>query len=175
MSTIETYHLDASAQGRLAAWSTAWNLSSDYPFGVGFNQVRQELFDKYSHNPAAGARAAHSIYFQVLGNHGFIGLALFLLIWILTWRNAAWLRVNAAKVPEARWCADLGAMVQVSIVGYFVGGTFLSLSYFDLPYNMMMLIAISRAWVMSKGWEREPVYESRWNSLPGLASPVRAV
>ena len=174
MNTIENYQADSSAQGRLAAWSAAWNMSFDYPAGVGFNQERQELFDRYSHNPAAGARAAHSIYFQVLGNHGFIGLGLYLSIWFITFWQAGWLRKYAAQIPDARWCSELGAMAQVSLVGYFVGGAFLSLAYFDLPYNIMMMVAIARLWVMNKSWEREHVYQARWWSLPGLATPARA-
>jgi probable O-glycosylation ligase (exosortase A-associated) len=149
-------------------------MSFHYPTGVGFETVRQSLFDKYSHNPEAGARAAHSIYFQVLGNHGFVGLGLFLLIWWLTWRHAGWLRVHAANIPQAQWCADLGSMVQVSLAGFFVGGAFLSLAYFDLPYNIMMLVAIARVWVVKKSWEREPAVEARWWSLPGLATSARA-
>ena len=156
MDTIDKYQEDGSAQGRLAAWSMAWNLAFDHPIGVGFNTVRQELFDRYSHNPNSGARAAHSIYFQVLGNHGFVGLILYLMTWIITWWQANWLRKQAVKIPQARWCADLGAMAQVSLVGYLVGGAFLSLSYFDLPYNIMMLVVLARAWVRTKAWEREP-------------------
>ena len=174
MNTIETYQQDGSAQGRLAAWSAAWGIAKDYPAGVGFSQVRQELFDKYSHNAAAGARAAHSIYFQILGNHGFVGLTLFLLVWFLTWRHAGLLRVQCKNMPQAQWCSDLGAMVQVSLIGYLVGGAFLSLAYFDLPYNVMMLVAIARVWVAKKAWQHEPVNHSRWWDLLGLGTPARA-
>ena len=170
MSTIETYQDDGSAQGRLAAWSAAWGSAFHYPFGIGFNPVRQEIFVLYSHNPGAGARAAHSIYFQVLGNHGFIGLGLFMLIWAITWRQAGWLRKEAAKIPQAQWCADLGAMVQVSLFGYFAGGAFLSLSYFDLPYIIMSLVILATVWVRQRAWEREPEPGRGWNWVPGLAT-----
>lgn len=174
MNTIETYEQDSSAQERLAAWSAAWGIARDYPLGVGFNTVKQDLFDKYSHNPLAGARAAHSIYFQVMGSHGFGGLALFLLVWIITFRHAGWLRKQGAKIPEARWCADLGAMSQVALVGYAVGGAFLSLAYFDLPYNVMMVVAIARFWVLNEKWKTEPLVQGRWFSVPGLVGPTRA-
>lgn len=170
MNTIETYEQDGSAQGRLAAWSAAWGSAFHYPFGIGFNPVRQEIFDRYSHNPEAGARAAHSIYFQVLGNHGFIGLGLFLLIWAITWWQAGWLRKQAAKIPEARWCADLGAMAQVSLFGYLVGGAFLSLSYFDLPYIIMSLVILATVWVRQRAWVLEPEPGPGWSWVPGMAS-----
>lgn len=175
MDTIGSYQEDGSAQGRLAAWSAAWNMAFDYPTGVGFNIVVQQLFNLYSHNPEAGARAAHSIYFQVLGSHGFVGLGLFMAIWVITWSQAGWLRKRALPIhPAAQWCADLGAMVQVSLVGFFVGGAFLSLAYFDLPYNIMMLVALARLWVSNRAWETEPEFQTGRFSLPGMGISVKA-
>ena len=58
--------------------------------------------------------------------------------------------------PQARWAADLGAMVQVGLVGFAVGGAFLSLAYFDLTYNMMVMVVLAKKWVETRGWEREP-------------------
>jgi putative inorganic carbon (hco3(-)) transporter len=144
MISIAHYEADTSAMGRINAWWMAWNLALDRFTGGGFYVVTQELFDRYSPNPADGARAAHSIYFQVLGEHGFVGLGLFLLIWATVWRTANKLRREAKHRADTRWAADLAAMVQVSLVGYFVGGAFLSLSYFDLPYLLAILVVAAR-------------------------------
>jgi hypothetical protein len=65
------------------------------------------------------------------------------------------LNKHAILIPEAKWAANLGGMVQVALVGYAVGGAFLSLAYFDLPYYMMVLVVIARKWVETKAWERE--------------------
>jgi probable O-glycosylation ligase (exosortase A-associated) len=144
MSTITEYQQDASAMGRFNAWSMAWNLALDRVTGGGFYVFTQELFDRYSMFPDDGVRAAHSIYFQVLGEHGFVGLGLFLLAWVLAWRTADWLRANAAKNESTAWAAGLAAMVQVSYAGYFVGGAFLSLAYFDLPYLLAVVLVAAR-------------------------------
>jgi hypothetical protein len=56
-------------------------------------------------------------------------------------------------------------MVQVSLVGFAVGGAFLSLAYFDLPYNLMALTVAARVWVQSRAWEREPAFEPQWRIL----------
>lgn len=170
METMENYSEDKSSMGRISAWWTAWNLARDYPFGVGFNAVRPELFAKYSPYPDL-IQAAHSIYFQILGHHGFIGLLLFLLFYGLTWSSAGWLRKHSPKIPEAQWCVDLGNMCQACLLGYFVGGAFLSLAYFDLPYNVMVMVVLARAWCVRKGWQSEAVETGRW-CIPGL-SPVR--
>lgn len=172
MATIENTEGDLSVLGRFSAWWVAWRAAFDHPFGVGFNAARSDLFEKYSPYFAemGTTHAAHSIYFQVLGNHGFVGLVLFLMIWIATWRAASRVRKLSAGIPQARWCADLAAMAQVSLVGYGVGGAFLSLSYFDLTYNIMVLVVLTLVWVRTKAWEREPVYTSGWTTVPGLPS-----
>jgi len=77
---------------------------------------------------------------------------LFLLLWITTYREAGWLMRNARGNQHTLWAAQLGAMVQVSLVGYATGGAFLSLGYFDLPYNIMVLVVLTKKWVTSEGW-----------------------
>ena len=168
MSTIGEYEEDRSAQGRISAWWTAWRIGLNYPLGVGFNPARADLFAMYSPYPDY-VHAAHSIYFQVLGNHGFVGLAIFLAMWIATWRSAGWLKSQKFSSPEAKWCNDMGAMCQVALVGYAVGGAFLSLAYFDLPYNIMAMVILTRVWATKKGWETEPAYAPGWKTIPGLA------
>lgn len=154
MGTIVDYEQDESAMGRINAWWMAYNLASDRLFGGGFWIYRRVVFQQYAPDPN-DIHAAHSIYFQVLGEHGFIGLGLFLLLWVMVWRTAGWLRRNGLKQPESVWTSDLGSMVQASLAGYAVGGAFLSLAYFDLPYNMLLLVVIARRWVEQKRWEEE--------------------
>lgn len=166
MGTIQTYQEDGSAQGRLNAWKNAWGLAFDYPFGVGYDAARQELFNKYSDGNRA--RAAHSIYFQVLGNHGFVGLALFVLIWIQVWRLANQIQREAKHIAQAEWCVQLASMTQVALLGYLVGGAFLSLSYFDLPYILMMLVVLTKVWITRRAWETEPGPRASGLRIPGL-------
>lgn len=140
MSTIINYTQDGSAMGRIEAWWTMWNLARAHPLlGGGFDIYNDAVFRLYA--PAGSiARAAHSIYFQVLGEHGFVGLFLFLLVWWLTWRTSVWIKRNTTPDGETRWAFHLAAMSQVSLVGYLVGGAFLSLAYFDLPYYILVML-----------------------------------
>lgn len=169
MSTIGTYQEDVSAMGRISAWWSAWNSAFHYPFGVGFISARAELFALYS---PYGDRplAAHSIYFQVLGNHGFVGLFIFMGLFVATWRSAGWLRAQKFTSPDKQWCSDMGTFCQVSLAGYAVGGAFLSLAYFDLPYNVMVMVVLTRIWVEKQSWLTEPTYPSGWKTIPGLAT-----
>ncbi len=142
MSTIKTYDQDASAMGRINAWWMAFNLAVNrFPIGGGFAIYEPDLFARFAPDPE-DIHAAHSIYFQVLGEHGFAGLFLFLTIFILAWfQGGAIVRLTSGK-PGLEWARDLAAMCQVSLIGYGVGGLFLSLSYFDLPYYVVIVIVI---------------------------------
>ena len=140
MNTIETYELDSSALGRINAWHFAVNLANDRPLvGGGFENTTPQLFLKYAPNPG-DIHVAHSIYFQMLGEHGYPGLILFVLIGIGGYRAASQLRKITKYNPDDRWMFDLAGMCQVSMVGYAVGGAFLSLAYFDLPYNIIVIL-----------------------------------
>lgn len=155
MNTIQTYQQDDSAMGRINAWWMAFNLAKANFFGGGFMVSHPTLFALYAPNPHA-IHAAHSIYFMVLGEHGFIGLLLFLTLFCLVWGTAGRLRVQGAKQPQTQWLSDLGAMCQVSLAGYAVGGAFLSLSYWDLPYNILILMVVGARWLDRRRWLTEP-------------------
>jgi putative inorganic carbon (hco3(-)) transporter len=135
MESIRNYEEDGSAMGRIEAWIMAWNLALDRPIvGGGFNAFMPSVFAVYA--PEFNPRAAHSIWFQMLGEHGFVGLGLYVLVLALTWQQASRVMRSAWAHPEWRWAYDLGSMIQVSLVGFMVGGTFLSLPYWDLPYHI---------------------------------------
>lgn len=115
--------------------------------GAGFDMYTADIFALYAPNDHIDA--AHSIYFQVLGEHGFIGLFLFMGMWWSVWRTSNWLIQNGGKEPESLWCKNLGAMCQVALVGYAVGGAFLSLAYFDLPYNILVIVCLTKRWILN--------------------------
>ncbi len=149
MDTIKSYDGDASAQGRINAWWMAWNLAKDRLFGGGFMIWVSPVFAMYAPVPD-DPHAAHSIYFQALGEHGFIGLFLFLAIGAATWSTARRLIRAGRANPDHKWAADLGAMVQVSMIGYGVTGAFLSLTYFDLPYDVMAMAVLAQRFLATE-------------------------
>lgn len=155
MQSIENYEDDASAMGRINAWLMAFKLANEHIFGGGFEIYTANIFARYAPVPN-DVHAAHSIYFQVLGEHGYVGLILFLLIWFIAFRTAGKIRKAALKRAETQWLHHLAGMCQVSLVGYAVGGSFLSLAYFDLPYNILVMLVVSMRWMQEKRWEIEP-------------------
>ena len=147
MSTIKDYRADQSAMGRLNAWGFAINLAGERPLvGGGFRAFTPELFLKYAPTPT-DFHDAHSIYFEVLGEHGYVGLMLYLMLALVSFRTCMRIRAKTAGRAELAWANELASMIQVSLVGFAVGGAFLGLAYFDLPYSLMAIIALTNACV----------------------------
>ncbi len=141
MHTIETYEEDLSAMQRIWAWTTAYNIAVDrFPVAGGFEFQSPEVAGRYSPNPAF-FHVAHSIYFQVLGSLGFIGLGLFLLFWIMVVWQAQWLRRHCRGSPDLLWAHTLGSLVQASLLAFFIGGAFIDIAFWDLVYYLYAALA----------------------------------
>jgi len=144
MATIETYEEDKSATGRINAWWTAWYLALDRPIvGGGFETFRPWVFSLYAPNPL-DSRDVHSIYFETLGEHGFVGLFLFLTLGALGLRTASRIVRETKNDPRLFWMRDLASMLYVSLIGYAVSGAFLGLAYFDYYYTLLAVIVASQ-------------------------------
>lgn len=148
MSTIKTYQEDGSAMGRIDAWLTAIELAKDRVTGGGFETFQQQIFRRYSPT-GANSRDVHSIYFEVLGEHGFIGLFLFLTLLGMTWLKCGSIIRTAKKNADLYWARDLAAMIQVSMVAYMSAGAFLGLAYFDYIYHLIIIAVVVHALVKS--------------------------
>ena len=171
MSTIRDFEQDRSALGRINAWEMAFNMARAELFGGGFESFQAAEFAKYS--PVAMLTFdAHSIYFEVLGEHGFPGLAFFLLIAGTTWRSASKIIRAYKEDPELKWLCDLMAMTQVSMVAYLVAGAFLGLAYFDYFYNLVLIVVIAKDLVASR--HRAGNVESPYKSDRSGAAAMRS-
>jgi len=146
-STIETYQSDNSAMGRIQAWGVALNIAAAHPFGAGFGLdfADRDTWLSYATfmlDTQPRVISAHSIYFQMLGEHGFIGLFLFLALLVSTWRALGRVRIAAAGSKDSSWMADWAAAMRIGLVGYMVAGAFLSLAYFDLLFTWAAIAVI---------------------------------
>ena len=143
MHTITDYENDASAMGRIHAWKFAWYLASQRLWGGGFYCFQEEIFRMYVPEFET-VHDSHSIYFGVLGHHGFPGLAIFLMLIVCTWLSASAVIRVTRRYPDLKWLRDLMAMTQVSLVAYLTAGAFLGMQYFDYFYNLILLVVGAR-------------------------------
>ena len=142
--TIASYEQDQSAQARLKAWSLATQIALDSPiFGGGFRVFEQDVWEQYFPGTER-AIVAHSIYFQTLAEHGFVGLGIFAALLVATYLGLRRVRRRATDTDQTI-VANLAAALQASLVGYMVAGAFLSRADFDLFYSVVAMSAAMQA------------------------------
>jgi probable O-glycosylation ligase (exosortase A-associated) len=136
LSTLSDLSTDQSAQGRFENWDLAWLSALEHPFfGVGpenhmaYNSVLR---------PWIASRVAHSIYFQVLGELGFVALGIYLVfVWMAmgtlyrTWRYM----IPIAKAhPDLAWVRDMAFWLTCGYLGYIFGSALLNMLYIEFPW-----------------------------------------
>lgn len=156
IATIKDAGDDLSFVGRLAAWKVSVGIANDHPlFGAGFEATQVPvIWDQYKNAsnfiaieiPSIVAyKAAHSNYFQVLGDLGYVGLLLFLALlssaYITRWQIKG--LVKRSQDNNA-WASDLSTAITLSLVAYMAGGAGVSLAYFELVYLQIVMLSIVR-------------------------------
>src|SRR6266404_7765172 len=138
---------DRSAQGRFYFWNVALAMANAHPtFGVGFRTYEAAYDDFDSSNGWFGSqRAVHSVWFGVLAELGYIGLALYGFIFLLAFRNCRRVQRLPQVGREARELKAYAIALEGGLVAFVVGGSFLSYQYFEMPWHWVGLtIALAR-------------------------------
>jgi len=164
MNSVESVQNDESFHGRLVAWEVAYDAARDrFPFGAGFYGPQLRAF-WIGYFPNERNHAAHSIYFQVLGEHGFIGLFLYLMLLTGAFLRCSQLIKAARVLPDKKWVADFGTGIQASLIVFCVSGAALSLAYYDLfVIDVCLLLPV---WAMVKSARIRPAFRP----VPAVAS-----
>jgi probable O-glycosylation ligase (exosortase A-associated) len=148
--TIETYQVDTSAMQRLRSWRVSWNIAKDRPItGAGFqfeyspNRERWLSYvAEHLREIPGGTAAAHSAYFQVLGQHGFVALGLYVLLLLSTLVTLTRVHRQAQRVPDMSWAASYAEGLRIGVVAFAISGAFISVAYFDLYFIFVAMTAI---------------------------------
>jgi len=141
MATINNYEQDTSAMERITAWEYSIKVANDRITGGGFNSWSLENYRRYGIR-AHKAFVAHSIYFSVLNDGGWLGLIMFLTILYLMWRQLGSVIKATEGDPDRADYNFLARMLQISLLAFMSGGAFLSLSYFDLAWHLMAITLV---------------------------------
>lgn len=158
IDTIATANEDESFMGRVTAWKLSFIMAAQHPlFGGGFRSLEyfpvwKELSKDFFSYPwfytgdalpsETHARAAHSVYFQVLGDHGFGGLLLYVSCLATSFFTAGRVARRARNSNAEPWIATVATMIQLSIFAFGLGGAALSLAYFDLIFALFGLVVV---------------------------------
>lgn len=138
-STLKNVEADESAMGRFENWELSWNEALNYPF-FGVGPDNHIPYNK-SIQSEVQVRVAHSVYFQILGELGFIGLGFYLWfvglgLWTLfrTWRVMIPVAMNN---PDLAWVRDVALWMTCAYVGYIFGSGFLNMLYIEFPWYVV--------------------------------------
>lgn len=144
LGTINSFSSDDSFQGRVTAWWVAFLYANGhFPFGAGmYGPQISSLFHAYF--PSLEVHAAHSIYFQMLGEHGYVGLLIYVLILAYGLRATVVVKRQVGERPELDWARDLADMCRISLVSFYVGGAALSMAYSDVYLIVIALLSTLR-------------------------------
>lgn len=162
MDTIQTADQDSSFMTRVTVWKLSTLIALDHPFlGAGLHGVQSQnvwdayvpRFDKLSfiptERPDVVPHAAHSIYFEVLGDTGFLGLLVFLSIVGSCVMASFHIKTVTQNRPDLAWASRLTDMLRLSLLTFLVTGAALSAAYHDLVFLLFALFSALRAVVLA--------------------------
>lgn len=156
MGTIRNHQSDESASTRVAVWKWTIEFVKDRPFGGGFDAYRQNQLQydtveaSYAGDNNAAleykpvvdkARAYHSSYFEMLGEQGYPGLAMWLALHLLgVWQmEVLRRRFRKDSTEQFGWVSPLAEALQQAQVIYLVGSTFVGIAFQPFCYMLVGL------------------------------------
>jgi len=155
--------VDVSARSRINAWTFSWRLANDYPIaGGGFATFTPELFEVYAPR-TRDLHGPHSIYFQILAEHGFVGLFLFLML-VLSCFASMRRVIKLGRRSRDRELVNYAHMLWFSIVGFLVSGLFLGRAYFDYFYAIVACVVVLKRVALTERMEDSETEESDLDS-----------
>ncbi|NVK54895.1 MAG: putative O-glycosylation ligase, exosortase A system-associated [Alteromonadaceae bacterium] len=157
METIKSANEDGSFIGRVISWKLAIILAVQNPvFGGGFDAASYgptwnhlvSNFQMVSFIPTPEPQTihvAHSIYFQVLGDLGFVGFFFYLTLLFFTYRRFDQIK----RLTHAdKWRIEIGRFMMLSILAFATAGAALSAAYNEV---FIMLVGLSIVlWIPAK-------------------------
>lgn len=163
MDTIQNYKGDQSASTRIAVWKWTWDYVHDKPGGGGFDAYRSNSFT-YDTVRLEGegssakvvriqvtdkGRAYHNSYFEMLGEQGFFGLIVWLVLCFGTAARTFFLYRTYAKddAPERRWVAPLALALTQALLIYLLGAFFVGIAYQPFLFLLLAIHIAFSTWV----------------------------
>lgn len=129
--SISEMDADASFQGRMGAWQYGFELFGRKPIaGGGFG-----VFD-YGYG-----KASHNSFIEMLGEHGAVGLGIFVALLVACASITFWIRRATKYRPDLAWASELALMLQIILVGYGVGSLTINHAVFPLLYGIIGILA----------------------------------
>jgi probable O-glycosylation ligase (exosortase A-associated) len=147
MSTAKDYNRENSALTRLLVWEWTLGYAARHPFGGGFeasriSRIELPSADEGSEPVVQFGRAFHSIYFEMLGEQGWIGLGMFLVLGLLSFGSLRRTARRARADPDLAWCGAMADAAQSALATFMTAGAFVGMAC-QPPFWFIMACTIS--------------------------------
>lgn len=125
-------------------WEASVRIANDNPIlGGGFDVIYlKEVIVKYI-PLGVMPRAIHSAYFQMIAEHGYVGLAIYLVMLYMTFHYARRIAKRSEEMADPLFYKDLSTAIRCSLAGYMVMGLTANIAFFDLIYFVIVATAIT--------------------------------
>lgn len=148
MNTLNNVEGESSAMGRVAVWKWTIDFVSERPFfGGGFESYLANYgkLGDYVNGFDFGAKAFHSIYFEVLGENGYVGLFVYLLIILLS----VLLNRKIYRMRQCdEWSVQFARCLNSAIFIFCIAGAFIGIAYRPIIFQLVAMSVINYSIVM---------------------------
>jgi probable O-glycosylation ligase (exosortase A-associated) len=152
--SILNYNTDNSALVRLGVWKWTLAYVSTHPLGGSFNAYAINTFVLPDGEVQSG-RAWHSIYFEMLGELGWPGLSMFLMVIGSTYFSLLRLSRKCRKLPEFAWVADMSDAILSGLAAFLSAGAFVGIA-FQPPFWYFVSMAVCLRAYVTRAERSEP-------------------
>lgn len=171
-AAIGDYQNDSSSYVRLLVWKWTLDFAMTHPLGGGFLAYLVNHVDIPSGGGEPGhtefGRAFHSIYFEVLGEHGYPGFAIFILLAGSTFFMLRRVARRARPYPELQWVVGMSDALQAGIAVFMSSGAFVGIAFQPMFwYFIAMSISLNAYLVRVENQQIAP--ETGWRALAAKA------
>jgi probable O-glycosylation ligase (exosortase A-associated) len=142
ISATSEENRDATATHRLTLWSAGLRMFQSHPLtGVGVNNFNRQFLDNYATDEQKkGATAPHNIFVECMAELGLVGIvSLLTMIGLVFIRNKQTRAILREHHRKNDWVTNFSYALDLSMVGYLVSGSFLSVLYYPHLYLLLAL------------------------------------
>src|SRR5690606_11488298 len=121
-----------------------YNIANSRLTGAGYEYYGSWLYLANAPNPEA-VHSSHSIYFQALGEHGWVGFLIYVTFLLTFWLKCRQIVRLSPDTTDGHADQAMARMFQVSLIGFMVAGAFVNIGNWDaIYYAFIVVLALNR-------------------------------
>jgi hypothetical protein len=150
-----------------------------HPQGGGFSSYLINVIELPAdgRNPPSvqHGRAFHSSYFEVLGEQGWPGFALFIAASLSTLFSLRRLAKRTRNIPHLAWCADMSDALQSGLAVFLTAGAFVGIAFQPIFWYFIALSVSLREYVRRVNALSTPAKMPAWRPAVSTDMPAGAL